>query len=96
MLTEILFMTHCDKHYPLCRKLLPTVAAHHRSAALAVYFSLVNLQEMFGLKHLTTFVTLIWSLLLELDNMVCGLDFMTSKTCQQASKLVFSSGNNHL
>ena len=71
------------------------MAAHHRSAALAVYFPLVNLQEMLGLGHLTALVALIWSLLLELDNMVCGLDFMTSKTCQ-ASKLVFSSENNHL
>ena len=72
------------------------MAAHHRSAALAVYFPLVNLQEMLRLEHLTALVALIWSLLLELDNMVCGLDFMTSKTCQQASKLVFSSENNHL
>ena len=57
------------------------MAAHHRSAALAVGFSLVNLQEMLGLEDLTAFIALIRSLLLELDNMICGLDFVTSKTC---------------
>ena len=67
--------------YPLCRKLFPTVTAHHRSAALTVNFPLVNLQEMLGLEDLTAFVALIRSLLLELDNMIGGLDFMTSKTC---------------
>ena len=41
---EILYIR---KTYPLCRKLLPTVTTHYRSAALAVGFSLVNLQEMF-------------------------------------------------
>ena len=56
------------------------MTAHHRSAALAVYFPLVNLQEMLGLEDLTAFVALIRSLLLELDNMIGGLDFMTSKT----------------
>ena len=56
------------------------MTAHHRSAALTVNFSLVNLQEMLGLEDLTAFVALIRSLLLELDNMICGLDFMTSKT----------------
>ena len=56
------------------------MTAHDRSAALAVGFSLVNLQEMLGLEDLTAFIALIRSLLLELDNMICGLDFMTPKT----------------
>ena len=73
------------------------MTAHDRSAALAVYFSLVNLQEMLGLEDLTAFVALIRSLLLELDNMICGLDFMTPKTCYRLVKLVLSSkSNDHL
>ena len=61
------------------------MTAHHRRAALTVNFPLVNLQEMLGLEDLTAFVALIRSLLLELDNMIRGLDFMTSKTVKHVT-----------
>ena len=70
------------------------MTAHHRRAALTVNFPLVNLQEMLGLEDLTAFVALIRSLLLELDNMIGGLDFMTPKTCYRLVKLVLSSKSN--
>ena len=54
------------------------MATHHCGAAFPVDFPLVYFQEMFRLENFLTFVTLVRSLLLELNDVVGGLHFMAS------------------